>query len=532
MAKTYSLVDQWGRPIVRKELTREVAVPTLGGVRSPLSGYPGNGLDPARLATIMREADAGDPVRYMELAEQIEERFEQYLSVLGTRKRQVSQLEITVEPASTSPEHTRHADMVREWLDRDELSEELFDVLDAIGKGRSITEILWDTSEGEWKPSLAWRDPRWFGVDRVSLDRPTYRAEGGTERELPGGKFIIADIKAKSGLAVRGGLARPAAWLWMFSAFTQRDWSIFTQNFGMPVRIGKYGSGATEGDKETLFRAVAGIAGDMAAIIPDSMMIDFVEFKGLGASVDHYERRATFFNLQASKLVLGQTATTDSVTGGLGSGEEHGEVREDIERSDAKSLAGVLNRDLIRVWVMLQFGPQEKYPRISIGRAEQTDVSATVDAVARMVPLGLKVGQRQMRDVIGLGAPDEDDELLNSSAPNGPAAASTPPATPDDGEDATAEHEEDTPEDGPDEEALQQSRGRAAEEIIADAAAGTAVDDMVDELRALAADAGSLTAAIAALEARAAPESLTGAMRRAMLLAWLSGEAAEIDRDG
>lgn len=539
------LVDQWGRPLRRAELTREIAAPTLGGVRSALPGYPGDGLNPDRLATILREADAGDPVRYMELAEQTEERFAQYLSVLGTRKRQVAQLEITVDPASDSPQHVKHADTVRDWLERDELCDELFDILDAIGKGWSFTEILWDTSEGQWRPSLAWRDPRWFRPDRVSLARPMMLDDNGQQRELPGGKFIVAQIKAKSGLPLRSGLARAATWLWMFSAFTQRDWAIFTQNFGMPVRLGKYGAGATEQDKETLYRAVANIAGDMAAVVPDSMIIEFIEAKGLGASVKHYEERADWIDRQASKLVLGQTATTDSVTGGLGSGKEHAEVREDIERADAKALAGVLNRDLVRVWVALEYGPQEKYPKIRIGRPEQADVKMIVEAVGKLLPAGLKVGQRQMAELIGLGAPDEDDELL--VAPAAPAAARPQDAGAGDlalrqAQDEVAgadDEEDDTPARREAMAAKKPRRKREPDEIAADAAAAIA-PDVFDELRALveaSADFQSLRAALALRPSTGSggqgegDPAFTQALGQAMMVAELIGRADILEQE-
>ena len=121
------LVDRWNRPIEKQLLTQELAAPTLTGVRSPLTGYPGDGLNPLRLAGILREADAGDPVRYMELAQTVEERDLHYVGVLGTRRRAVSQLDITVEPASDSAVHQKHADRIAEWLKRDELADELFD---------------------------------------------------------------------------------------------------------------------------------------------------------------------------------------------------------------------------------------------------------------------------------------------------------------------------------------------------------------------------------------------------------------------
>ena len=67
--------------------------------------------------------------------------------------------------------------------------------------------------------------------------------EGGEYLPLDPGHFIFATMKAKSGLPLRSGLSRVAAWGYMFKQFTLRDWAIFTQTFGQPVRLGKYGAG-------------------------------------------------------------------------------------------------------------------------------------------------------------------------------------------------------------------------------------------------------------------------------------------------
>jgi phage gp29-like protein len=413
------LLDRWGNPVTRKELKVDIAGPTLTGIRSPVTGYPGDGLNPQRLAQILREADQGDPLRYLELAEAIEERDLHYVGVLGTRRRSVAQIEITVEAASDAPEDVAKADMIRDWLDRDELADELFDILDSIGKGYSFTEIIWDTSSGQWQPSrLEYRDPRWFRFQRHDLATPLMLDENGQEQPLPAFKFIYATIKAKSGLALRGGLARSAAWAWMFKAFTQRDWAIFTQTYGQPLRLGKYGSGATEEDKNTLFRAVANIAGDCAAIIPETMTIDFVETKSVGATADLYERRCDWLDKQTSKAVLGQTATTDAVTGGLGSGKEHRQVQEDIERADAMALSAILNRDLVRPWIDLEFGPQKRYPRIKIARPEAEDLAALAAALGPMIDRGLAVPQSAVRDRFGIAEPEAGAVLMRPAGQN------------------------------------------------------------------------------------------------------------------
>lgn len=416
---TYSysgLRNAIGQKVDRGALTREVAGPTIGGVRSALAGYPADGLNPVRLANLLREADQGDPLRYFELAEQIEERDSHYAAVLGTRKRSVAQIDVTVESASDDRADVELADMVREWIARDELADEMFDILDAVGKGLSFTEIIWDSSEGQWRPQrLEWRDPRWFTFHHHDLRTPMLRggATGsGLDEPLPAFKFIQLAIKAKSGLPVRSGIARIAAWNWMFKAFTQRDWAIFAQTFGQPVRVGKFHSGATEEDKAKLFRAVANIAGDMAAIIPDGMMIDFIESKNVGQGSDLYEKRANWLDQQTSKAVLGQTTTTDAISGGHAVSQEHREVQEDIETADCKAVAACLNRDLVRPWIDLERGPQARYPRIRIRRPKREDLAGLSNALAQLVPLGLRVEQSEIRDKFGLTEPAQGAELL------------------------------------------------------------------------------------------------------------------------
>lgn len=419
------LLDRWGNPVQRADLTREVAAPTIGGVRSPVSGYPGDGLNPITLSGMLRAADVGSFVQYLELAETIEERDPHYLGVLSTRKRSVAQLDVTVEAASDAPRDVKIADMLRDWIDRDELGGELFNILDCIGKGISFTEIDWETSAGQWRPKrLIRRDPRWFRFARVDLETPLMLDDQGREVPLAPYKFIFANIPAKSGLPIRSGLARIAAWGWMFKAFTLRDWAIFTQTYGQPLRLGKWHSGASEQDKATLFRAVSNIAGDCAAIIPASMSIDFVETGNVGASSDLYEKRADWLDRQISKAVLGNTSTTDAIAGGHAVGRVHRQVQEDIERADAAALSGILNRDLVRPWVDLEFGPQARYPRLRVARADAEDVKALSEVVARLVPLGLQVEESQMRDRLGFAEPAKGAVLL---AP--PAAP--PPVTPD-----------------------------------------------------------------------------------------------------
>ena len=119
-----------------------------------------------------------------------------------------------------------------------------------------------------------------------------------------------------------------------------------------------------------------------------------------------------------SKIVLGQTTTTDAVSGGHAVSKEHNEVRRDIMRSDAKQLAAVLKRDLIIPMIDLNFGTQKNYPNIRIGNFDDDDLTALSDTLSKLVPLGLQVSASQVRSKIGLDAPKDENDVLKYAAPS------------------------------------------------------------------------------------------------------------------
>lgn len=424
-----ALVDQFGRPIRRERLKGEEAgaVPLF---RPLTTSHPTQGLTPIRLAQLLLAAEHGDATGYLELAEEMEEKDLHYLSVLSTRKRAVAQLDITVEAATDHADDVAAADLVREFLRREELQDELFDIEDAIGKGYSVTEIVWDLSERQWWPRrLVWRDPRWFAYDRADGRTLRLRGQAGLE-ELSPWKYIIHEVSAKSGLPIRGGIARSVAWAFMFKTFTIKDWAVFLEVYGQPLRIGKYHKGASEEDRRVLLEAVSNIGADAGAIIPEDMRIEFADTKQ-GSSGDLYERRADWLDRQVSKAVLGQTLTTEVKGGSLAAAKVHDEVRRDIMNADARQLAATLNRDLVRPLIDLNMGPRDAYPRVVIGLPDVTDIAAYTKAVVELVDRGLEIEQSVARDKLGLPEPEPGAKLLQARA-GGAAApeAPEPPARP------------------------------------------------------------------------------------------------------
>lgn len=425
--KEITLYGPDNKPIRKQELTQEIAAPSMTGVRNIWDQYSvASGLTPDRLAAVLRNAVDGDHHEYLLLAEEMEERDWHYSSVLGTRKRAVTGIEATVEAGSDDAEHQKHADAVRELVRRPEFGDMLDDALDGLGKGYSVSEIIWDRSGKEWQPEeYRHRDPRFFMFDRVN--RRTLRLLDDTNTfdglPLPGYKFIAHVPKLKSGIPIRGGLARLASTAYMCKAFTLADWMAFAEVFGMPLRLGRYGNGATEKDINTLINAVANIGTDAAAVIPDSMRIDFQEAGKSTGGHELFLKLAEWLDKQVSKAVLGQTATTEGTPGKLGSDDAQGEVRKDILIADAKQLGNTLNRDLVKPYIDLNFGPQDNYPRILLQVHEPEDLNALTNALETLVPLGLGVEASWARDKFGIPDPEKGAELLQQA----PASMPVPP---------------------------------------------------------------------------------------------------------
>jgi phage gp29-like protein len=444
------LYDAYGREVDTGMLSEEQAAPTMAGVRNIYSVmHPSVGLTPHRLSQILQAAEIGDPYLYLELAEEMEEKDLHYLAVLGTRKNAVSQLDLVVRAASSAADDQRTASIVREMIVDGpfQLDSVMFDILDAVGKGFSATEIVWDRSGREWFPvELKWRDPRWFAFDWISGEQMLVRTlKGETEAapasfetrprhfggSIPGStqtgigiqpmtarlapfKFIVHFAKAKAGLPVRGGLARAAGWAYLFKNYVLKDWVTFTEVFGQPLRVGKYHPGASEQDKQALLQAVSNIGTDAAAIIPESMLIEFTEAHQTG-SAELYEHFCEYLDSQVSKAVLGQTLTTEMPRSGSGSraaAQVHDAVRRDILNADARRLAATLNRDLIRPVVDLNMGPQARYPKIELGLPDDSDVKVFAEIVAMLADRGLRVSQKTILDKLGIAQADASDAVL------------------------------------------------------------------------------------------------------------------------
>lgn len=412
------LFDAYGRVVRTEKLDEVLAAPVLSGVRHVWANIIAPGLTPHRLTTLLQSAAQGSHDHYLVLAEEMEERDPHYASVLGTRKRALSGLPMVVEAASDDPEDVRIAEAVRDMVKHPCVRQCVTHLLDALGKGYSVCEIVWDMSGLPWVPkNIIWRDPRFFLFDQ--LDRETIRLRDEEDPALglllEPFKFITHNPQLKNGIPIRGGLARLSGWSYLFKNYTVKSWMGFMDVFGQPMRLGKYAKNHTDEDKQVLLTALANLGSDAAAMVPEGMEILFEQLSNVTGGQLLFKNAAEWFDQQLSKAILGQTMTADQGSS-LSQAQVHNDVRGDILMADSVAMTDTLNRDLIIPFVQLNFGVQKNYPRLTIPVLEPEDTVALADALSKLVPLGLKVRAQQVRDKFGLDDPAPDDELLVTPA--------------------------------------------------------------------------------------------------------------------
>jgi len=426
------ILDQFGRPFkaTAKPERREIAVTSI---RDRWSGYPSENITPVRLAHIFKEADSGDVYRQMELFEEMEEKDTHLSAELLKRKNAVNALDFDIVPyeeglkgagrkrAKAKPDKV--CDFCRDVIySMPNFEDALFDLLDAIGKGFAVSEIVWDTDSGR----AVVTDLKWIHQKKLIFTETMHPRlmtdDHPTGEEIPAFKVIYHRHKARSGYDTRAGMLRVCAWMYLFKNYSIKDWVAFSEVFGMPLRLGKYDPGATKEDKEALVQAIRSLGSDAAGIISKSTEIEFVEAIRGRTEGNLYRTLTDFCNREMSKAIVGATLTTDvGERGSYAASKTHNEVRLDLVKSDAWSLANTLRMQLLRPLVGFNFGWDVPVPWFQFQLQEPEDLEKLSKVYKNLVEMGQPISAEHVSERFGVPLPEEG-EIIITPPGRGPSA--------------------------------------------------------------------------------------------------------------
>lgn len=336
---------------------------------------------------------------------------ERLSAVYSTRLEALLQSEYAFAPArgDTSDEPVA---FVEEQVERVDLLRVISEQYGAVWHGSGLHEIEyardWSLAGVHWVPEW-YLD--WTGDDLRIL-------QGAKVIRLEPDKYIRTVITTHPGPLWRQGLMRTLSILWCIKHHAIKDWAAFNEVFGMPLRVGKYPTDANDKDVAALRTGLEDLGTDAAALIPDSMEIEFMELKAQNTSGTStpIERSIAWIDKAYTIRALGSHLATESVQGsGTLAGSAQERPTDWIVRGDARRISAILQRDLFSPLVRFNLGPNAPVPRLAWpGLDDTVDQQQRGHVFARALSLGVPVSKRQVMEELQLREPEGDEDTLES----------------------------------------------------------------------------------------------------------------------
>ncbi|MGD2110391.1 MAG: DUF935 family protein [Phycisphaerae bacterium] len=421
---------KWTQRIANAMKAASEVAPKKGQIIFPraedsLRDYPSSGLTPSRLVAILREADDGSLATAMQLFEEMEEKDAHLFAVANTRRLGLTGLDWQIVSAADVREGVDRrsadeaADYCREILGGlDRMDEVLQHLSLALGRNIAIAELVWDSGQGVLRPVDV--VPVDFGrIVFDDLDQPRILTEDAPQdgMALRPNKFLVHTPHSASGHPQRGGLLRVTAMAYLAKNMALKDWMVFAEVFGMPIRVARYEPSATQEEKRELLRMLESLGSHAAGIFSRAIELQVLE-ANRGTMGPPYERLIEFVNREMSKAWLGQTLTTD-VTGQRGTiaaTQVHELVRKDILADDARKEACTLRRDLLSPITRMRFGEGHPVPYFRRKLSQVGDRKGFAKILDTAVnQLGLEVPTAYVHEVLGVPRAAKGESILRGS---------------------------------------------------------------------------------------------------------------------
>ncbi|MDR2018559.1 MAG: DUF935 domain-containing protein [Syntrophobacterales bacterium] len=349
-------------------------------------------------------------------------RDDQVGSNLQTRALAVVGKEWDVTPASDKRIDQRIADYVKEVLLACNYDDARKTLLSGIVLGYKVSEVMWEYSEGQvWIKEIIGKASRRFTFDlernlRLLTVRDMFEGEA-----VPPCKFIVYANASDNGSPFGDGLGRSLYWPVWFKKNGVKFWMTFADKFASPTTIVKYPPGTPKEQQHDLLWAADAIQQESSIAIPNNVVIELLEATRSG-TVNAYESLCNFMNASISKVILGQTLTTEiGSKGSYAASQTHNTVREDYIKADADSLSAALNSQLVRWIVDYNFSGVTKYPKVWIRTSPDKDLKLLAERDKILADMCVPIGTKYFYDTYNIPKPDDGEELINPPASDNPS---------------------------------------------------------------------------------------------------------------
>lgn len=357
-------------------------------------------LDAAALSDILRSSEMGDMRQFFALARDIVGGHGHTQTEFGKRKRAVLNETQTVAPKDKDdPAQVSVAKAIEANLDDlPNWQPVLAHLLNSTIYPLAVVEKVYKAST---RPGWRWEISALVPVPYHLLDfskRGLHIYAQNEEGEVTGQSFpadptryivhrghLLTDVPD-----TWGGPFRAILFWWLFATMGRDWWARFLDRFGAPFLEGRYDENDDESRVllEAAFSAASRLLG---VVVPNDTAVSVHQVNTQGAG-DAFEKFHQVANREISKIIVGQTLSSDAQSLGLGGGQAglQGDVLDDLRKFDSTQLASCLRTQLFAPLCQLN-GWQVPTPTIWWGGESGDDATVTADTMRAIRESGLEL---------------------------------------------------------------------------------------------------------------------------------------------
>ncbi|SDH92164.1 DUF935 domain-containing protein [Roseospirillum parvum] len=444
---------------------------------------------------ILRTRGRGDLAIYERLKrdDQVHSCWQQRVNALVSR-------EWTVEPGGPRRDDRKAAAFVEDQLKAIRFDNVTKKMLNGVFYGYGVAECLWAPSAGQivLDALKVRRTARFrFGADGTLRLLAKDHPEGLV---MPPRKFWTFSSGGEDDDDPYGrGLAHYLYWPVWLKRNGVKFWSIYLEKFASPTAKGTLPSSASTEERRNLLEALRAITQDSSLVVSEGTLVELLE--ATRQSGGDYAEFYRLLDGAISKIILSQTMTTDDGSS-LSQAQVHQDVKLEVVKADADLICESFTDQVIR-WLVDWNFPGAAKPWVWRDVAEPEDLKTRAERDRTIYDMGYQPTQEYIDETYGEGF----ERRAEAQQPPTEEARAPQPAF-----------------------AEQQDIGDDVDALVGqlEAAAGAAMDAMIDTIRQAIDDADSIPDAMARIE-RAYPDlaldDLADLIARAATVADLSGRA-------
>jgi phage gp29-like protein len=361
---------------------------------------------------------------------EIEDKDEDVANALDDLKLSVLSRNITVQPANDKDSAAIDIkEFIEAQLKKVKFDEVLDCVLDAMGYGFSVQEMVFDTSMGQASLEKIDDCPQelfLFGnrfypqIGPMQLLDNPWMSEG---QLVPEQKFMIFSYRKRSRNRMGRPLLKAVFWPSWFKRNVERLWLQFAEK-GPGTAMVDYNDADNASERQKAVDIAQSIVDNVAVAVPKGFNVHEDLLK-IARSQDPKVYERFFLTMQYSiiRRVLGETLTSFGNEGGTGSnaqGETHSETKNQRSVFVAKALMSVVNDQLVAPLVLWNYGPNALIPQwtIEIKEGEDLESRLTIDSGLQRMGKKYTVGYVAERYDVPLASGENGENPEDILEPN------------------------------------------------------------------------------------------------------------------